>query len=402
MKKANAGRRGTALNEITLRRYYALTHPVHIAILYGLFLALLSGWGELYRTFQYANIISVLVLLYGEERHAAKRLFSVMLLPLGLGVLHCLAVGEVELAKPIRHMITACFVVIGVALIDANDRAWLWARKVVLLIVPAAVYFVLQMFALLVLDREFAWTENPHYLGYYSALLGLMCLMILPRARAVRALVMVLLACLMVLCVLSYSRPTWLALALSVLLLPFVVPRFTRLGVVAVLVPIVFALFFFDSKELALQADYLIGQLSQDQRIGVWFDSWAMQMDSSVWAWLVGHGADRFVIDFAAYSRFEGIASFHSPHSTSLEMLYTGGVAGVVLFVGMYLWFVRQFASAFKHRAEYRLPLSCLAIMLFFHYAMISLTIPFYTVFNMYTLAFIAGVIWPRAEEVSQ
>ncbi len=125
-----------------------------------------------------------------------------------------------------------------------------------------------------------------------------------------------------------------------------------------------------------------------------------MQQTSLIRQWLVGHGIDSFEDDFKAFSRFHELGfDFNAPHNFVLELLYTVGLVGLMAVVVMlgYCLYARLFQTyATQKRAHH---VAALIAVLTANLLFASITIGFFTSYNLPILSVIVGLALALADE---
>lgn len=365
--------------------------------LLGLVFMLMLNWAEGYRAFIYLNVLIALVHIWTSRNAPALRNTTLIVLafPLTLSLLHMVSVGELEIIKEIRHLFLAGFVCLSVIYFCVRYmslmKPWLPTAALGILVL----YCVAQVIALYVLDRPYGTAKNPHYLALYSAL-GIpvsLCLWPTMKSRGRIILVFVLLT-LSVFVLHTWSRPIWIALILSGLLMMVFLDSRKRLfsGMLLLLIPL--ALFLTNTAGFGNRVKDLALNIHNEERVVIWQDAWHMQQSSSPKQWLIGHGLDSYEEDFRSYSRYQSSVSFNSPHNSFLELTYTSGILGLAVCTWLYYWIYRRLcgmahAQATEERKISLLLMAIATINLLF----IMITIPFVSHYNMYTLAFVVGLV---------
>lgn len=283
-----------------------------------------------------------------------------------------------------------------------NHRNLVSAHSLIPILIFAftVTYLALQWAFLIYLQKPFAATENPHYLAYFCGLLSLLniyqAIRLPPEKTLWRAGHLGMTALLLLLIAASESGPTAMALSTAALVFGVLVSKGfvpTRvLPISALMVTGACLVAYFGVNTFVDGSLAILTAVQEDQRWGIWQDAWRMQAQATPLQWAIGHGAQSFVYDFTEFSRYHGIADFHSPHNSILEVLYAFGVIGVCAFIGGYFLIVGALAKGL--RSELRPVALLIATVITYNYVLISLTMPLSTHFNLYTLAYCCGALF--------
>jgi O-antigen ligase len=378
------------------RLAYPARPLLHLGAVFGLALMLMLNWPEAYRAFAYLNVLIVLAHVWPHRhdpdlRYAA---LTVLSFPFMLSLLHMIAMGRFEIIKEIRHLWLAGLVCLSVLILFRNSLRTLRPALPKATLIVLLLYCLAQIVALFVFDRRYGTSRNPHYLALYSALGIPVAIYLLTVMRGrVRLILAAMLLSLGAFVLYSWSRPVWIALILSALLMLLFLDNRKRLlaGLLVLIIPL--GLFFTNLAGFGDRVSDLALNIRNEERVVIWQDAWRMQQASNVGQWLAGHGLDSYEEDFKRYSRFESTYSFHSPHNSFLEMVYTSGILGLALCVWLYWWiYSRLWRMVRRGNEGRRLSLTLMSITTI-NLLFIMVTIPFVSHYNMYTLAFVIGLI---------
>lgn len=370
-------------------------HP-QFFILYGLAVCLMCDWAEFYRTFQYLNVIVVIRYFYQGNRLDKGTLGLVLSIPIGFTILHMLAVGKIELIKEVRHLWLATFVTLGVCCLPGRDLSFFKRNYSQLTLALVYFFIVVQLLGSVLVENKYGFMQtgalsNPHYFGFYSSVALFMCIGLFFYARGFpRIMLGAAIVVLGTFVLMSSSRPAWVALFVSFLVWPLFMPVQKKVLYI-LLVPVL--LFMGNVAGFSDRFVDLISNIGQEERVFIWSDSWKMQLASPWWLWLVGHGADSYLDDFVSYSHFHSLSrDFHSPHNSIMEVIYISGVVGLMLFMALHVALFRRLTALTRQGEHDRHWLVVTLVALIFIVAMIFLTMPILSPYNMYPLAYMAGI----------
>lgn len=302
------------------------------------------------------------------------------------------------------------FVVLNVAIFyllrlfsgNALERIWL----LVVLLLAAGVLYQFQGYLAFKNVNSYFW--NPHFLAQFClfALVGLSCFIIQCRRPWVVVFFLPLTFLALFLLIQSQSRPAWIAMLIS-LVVVFVIylkDRWRLLGVVGV-----FALagscYLLFPKLVAYRFMSLIDNLATEERVFIWNDALVMQSDVGLVGWFVGHGPGGMMEYFQSdYNTFGHHIKF--PHNFVLEVLFESGLIGLLSVVALY-----GFIFVLIHRAikvseaskETRLSLIVIFATMLSQLIFTSITVPFYSKYVLLTQSpLIAMAIFLAGNRASQ
>lgn len=196
------------------------------------------------------------------------------------------------------------------------------------------------------------------------------------------------------------SRPAILALGVSTLFALIFLMRGRRkwTGLLAILFGTV-ALYLTLYADVVSQIQELIVNLSREERVQFWTDTWKMLQHNSLAAWIIGNGIGSFPDFFPEYSIPE-YSFFSFPHNHVLQVLFDNGVIGVIGVLGWQISLVYLLIKL-SHGVtapKLRLFINCVAVVYLTWAIFTSLTVGFYSRFSLYPFAFITGTILILAE----
>ncbi len=198
------------------------------------------------------------------------------------------------------------------------------------------------------------------------------------------------------------SRPAILALGVSTMFALIFLVRGRRkwIGLLTIVFGTV-ALYLTPYADVVSQIRELIVNLSQEERVQFWTDTWKMLQHNSLTAWIIGNGIGSFPDFFPKYSIPE-YSFFSFPHNHVLQILFDNGLIGVIVVLGWQISLVYLLVkSSYGATApKLRLFINCVAVAYLTWAIFTSLTVGFYSRFSLYPFAFISGIILILAERV--
>jgi hypothetical protein len=365
------------------------------------------GTDSPYRTLAYLNIPIVLFLWFRKERvhrpladrHVAKVLFF----PIFLIALHLFSDWSSCNAKEIRHILSALFVGLGtwklVGTRDINEKPG--ERILVVVASVIAIYALIQGIAVFLLKSPYGSTKNPHYLAQYCMLLlPIACYAFLYSPKAIRTAIAGTIIILAALLLLTSSRPAWLSLFAASLVFAWF-QRTRRLWVPVAILFCIVVLYFSDAAGFGSRISELVSRIAAEERVYIWQDTWRMQLQSSPIEVLIGHGLDSFKKDFQEFSSYgkQGI-DFNAPHNYLLELLYTSGILGLSAVTCMLYFLYRKLHMLYGVLARSPFILT-LIVVLTAHLLFGSITIPFFSSYNLLVLGLISGLTLLQEEYIA-
>lgn len=373
---------------------------VHFFVLLGSVFFFIVGSGEGYRTCAYLNVLFV---VYGAlQYYKAKiinwnRVVSVLWIPVAFMVLDLTAGNATgHRFNVYTKMVLILFLAYGWMMFLNNMDTLKQEFFLKSLLVLSCVFVVFQFFVYGFLGNEYvhSWHfgtfNNPHHLALYILLTAPLIFSFIFYYRGIKGLflvVMLLISAWMLLK--TSSRPAWLAILVGMsVLLPFLRNR-TKL-VAAVLTITLPVIFFCSSKQFHDRVQDLITNISTEERVEIWRNSWQMIQSSSFGEWVRGHGFDSFPTAYGVFTHFTGPQYTH-PHNFVLEVLYTSGVLGLLLSALLYYFLTMKIVAASRlaissHFTMIGKLVLVSATMLFFH---LFLTLPFFSTYNFYVLVMV-------------
>jgi O-antigen ligase len=138
----------------------------------------------------------------------------------------------------------------------------------------------------------------------------------------------------------------------------------------------------------------LLVNYNTEERVVIWQDAWRMQTESVPSTWIFGHGLDAFEESFKRYSHYHFYnVDYNSPHNFLLELLYISGIAGVLLSIFMVSLMYKNLYLGIKNQAQYKNIYLVLMAILTSNLILVSITLPFFTSYNLNIIAVVTGVM---------
>lgn len=361
---------------------------------YGFALSLLVGRGT-YKPSLYVCALGVIGVL--AARRFRMRLERPVWAMLGFGLVFLVqgwAVADRPIAGDFHWALGwAMVAATAVNLLPARMGLWTDHRAAVsaLLILFVAAQAVAYRFEI----KEAGLFSNIHYMALYSVItLPLLFYLAVEAESALRWVFILALAGDFLLLMKTHSRPGYLALLASTLVtVPFLGPRI-RVWVLAVIIIIPAALYFSGLFGFAARIDDLIEHFSEEERPKIWRETWGLLMKGDGLERWLGHGLGQFYEDYLVIPKEHWWKDYYaSPHNYILELLYSHGWLGLVLFLLAYGLFYAHLAnsiSASHDKARKRLGVALISVATA-QLAIGFLTLPFFSRHNIYPLSLIIG-----------
>lgn len=382
-----------------------LTLALYGVIVLGFFFQALT-WGGAYRFFAYLALLLGATVYFqaGQQHHATRRAVLMCVLPLvGFAVLEWLATLHFPWdVKTTRHVLLATGLMAGIVLM-AREHARIKPYVVPTLIVAVYAYTLFQCLFIYGLGHLYGTTKNPHYLAIYSALFLVAATFLAANwSRGIQRYGLILSAVVLG-CLLLYtsSRPTWIALMLTVLIGVTCLRSRAKLLLIGLAGVLFAVLFLSDAGNFKTRMDDLVMHANTEERVTIWEDTWVMQQQSSRQQWWLGHGVEAFEHDFQPYSRYyanEGLV-YNSPHNAILELLYQFGLVGLVVVLGFLVWlyyalFARYLRARRQVMHERQMVMLLLLSLLTVTLVAVSITLPFFVSIHLNVIALVMGVMF--------
>jgi O-antigen ligase len=358
------------------------------------------NWGEAYRLFAYLNLLLVLIYVVTQQYKAKgfydkKTLIYIFSIPLGFIAIHFLASANLVIIKEIRHILLAAFLATGVWLLAKRNHGFIKDNILGFTLVLILIYVAVQVVALWWFNKPYGTTKNPHYLALYSSILLIVSTYIFFKVST--RLKWLIATCILLLGILllhTSSRPTWIGLIVSgsvvLIFLNRRVRTFSTLAMIAVLIGLTLT----NAGNFAARFGELLVNIKTEERVVIWQDAWKMQMESPPVTWIFGHGLDTFKEGFKHYSQYHMYGlDYNSPHNFPLELLYLSGIAGVLLSTLMVGLTYKNLYLGIKNQVQYKNIYLALMAVFTSNLILVSITLPFFTSYNLNVIAIVTGVM---------
>ncbi len=357
------------------------------------------GWA--YRFFAYANLVIVLIDAFRQYKISRSfKDFQWLKYPiyfaLGFITLHFIAVQNLIIIKEIRHILLAIFLIIGVVTFANKKNEYVRKNTFIFTILIIIIYVILQSIFLWVFNKPFGTAKNPHYLALFSSVCMITAIYCFFNTS-------IKLKCLLGICILllgaflieSSSRPAFLALILSGLLLTYFLKRKSKFYAVLTATLTLLSLGLTNLGGFAERIIDLIANISTEERIVIWQETWKMQEDSSLSEWVVGHGISTFEEAFKPYSSYHLInIDFNSPHNYLLELLYTSGLLGLFLVFFMFWLIYKKLICSIMSEDKHKFIYMTLMTVLTSTVICSSLILPFFYSYTLNIIALVMGTMF--------
>lgn len=355
--------------------------------------------GEPYRFFAHLNLIIVLISLpslLGSNNFDKRQLLYVLAIPVIFIALHYVTTMQMEYVKEVWKIILATSLTLGIWMLARNNHDYVKKNIFKFTLGILFFYVAVQSVALLLLEKPYGSLTNPHYLAFYSATFFLIAIYsFLKMSANLKWLVAISIVILGAFILHSSSRPTWIGLIFSgMLMLLFLEPKLRKL-VAVIFALVLIGLILTNAGNFAGRFEDLLVNISTEERVVIWQDTWHMQMDSSIKQWVLGHGLNSFEDGFKLYSHYHSQQQidFNSPHNFILEVLYLSGLVGVVLLLTLVFVIYKSIFNNIKNNAEYK-NISLLLLVIFTtNFIAVGITVTFISIHNLNVIAVVAGII---------
>lgn len=373
---------------------------IHFFLILASFIMQMFNFGAAYRLFAYSNLLVVVITFCYQYKEMGNlksfcELKYLIFFPLCFFILHFISVGNILIIKDMRHILLSVFIAIGVVMLFNKNQHYIkqnifWLTTFIILI-----YVVIQATYLWVFNKPHGTTKNPHYLALYSSVSMIVAIYCFLNASVrLKWILGVSILLLGVFLIHTSSRPAWLALILTGIFTAYFLKVKSRRYTVLIMVVTLLFLTFSNVGNFSERTQDLIENVNTEERVTIWQETWAMQANSSLTEWAVGHGLDAFEENFKSYSSYhlKGV-DFNSPHNYLLEILYLSGLLGILLTFVMF-WFIYKelvcyILLAGENKSIYMVLMAVLTSNIIFT----SITLPFFTSYNMNIIALVVGIM---------
>lgn len=371
---------------------------LHFFVVLACLLMQMLSFGQAYRLFAYVNLLIVMFYGFNYSRKymglgSKKLLLYVLSIPLGFIVIHFFAVGNLVIIKEMRHIILASFLALGIWILAKKNHDYIRKRIFGFTIALIFIYVTSQAVALWWFNQLYGTAKNPHYLALYSAvslIVAVYCFFRVPTQFKWVIAIFILLSG--VLLIKSSSRPTWIGLICASFLVVLFLSKRSRIYFSLFITTVLIGLTLTNVGNFEGRFKDLLTNLNTEERVVIWQDAWKMQRDSSVTQWVVGHGLDTFEKNYKPYSHYHlEKVDFNSPHNFILELLYISGVFGLLLAIFMLVMIYKSLIFNINRQTKYKNIYLLLMAVLTSNLILVSITLPFFTSYNLNVLAVVAG-----------
>jgi len=296
----------------------------------------------------------------------------------------------------IKNLKIAVFIILAIWMIPIdfltkNSKLMLYSLLIVLLLASGSNFIAVVFYSL----RRIGLTSNPHYLALQAILIIPVAIYLLDKVYLTgKVLLIAVMVMEFYLLMESFSRTAWIAFLVGASVsIPFLSFK-TRLWAAGMIFLIPLAVYYFGVLGVDERLNDLINNLVREERVTIWSDALAMQQGSNWFQWLVGHGLGSFELGFQTFSHYHGKVDFTTPHNFFIEILYTSGIAGLLMIVigeGVFVFSLLKLYWNTKYDSQKVLVILVLVllVMLFIH---TFLTISFFAKQSTYFLAMIIGL----------
>lgn len=369
----------------------------HLLLLCGVLLFHAVGLNVIYRACLYLNVAFIFY-FYFKEKHtfsfdSLKLLYPVLLLLISFFLINTMAINKIKWDKELNRLVYISFFCMGIWLqaLYHSDFVNKHIKKIV--IGMAFIYVISQLGSIFILKAPYGTLKNPHYLAQYSMLLIPVFLLFLHHANLKLKLVLiVLLTCLIGLLLHTNSRPAWLSLMLTVLVMSFYYKH--KLEAFISAITIILLLWITDIGNFSDQLTSLFKQITTEERVYIWRDIWHLQQQSTLKEWILGHGLGHYQSTYANYGAlYLGVPqTINSPHNFLLEILYAAGILGFIGVVAFYFILYRKLFQSLASTEQFKnltlLLITLLTMNLFF----VAIIVPIFSSYHLLITALVCGV----------
>jgi O-antigen ligase len=194
----------------------------------------------------------------------------------------------------------------------------------------------------------------------------------------------------------SKSRPAILAIIFSVFFVGiFQTKKRNKWIIILLMVCFCTFIYFTDYAGVSTVIQDLIVNFTKEERWLIWRESWMMLKDNSLVSWIFGNGIGSFRIIYPDYTSVPRFRRIVSPHSYLFGILYESGIAGFILVFGGFALLLISAAKALKtkHNENEKILIKCMLVNLLSWLIHNGFTVPFYSKYSQYPLAFILGTL---------
>lgn len=193
----------------------------------------------------------------------------------------------------------------------------------------------------------------------------------------------------------AHSRPAILGLLFACfILILFFLQGVKRLYCLVGLLLIISLILTMNYADIFLEMKKLVTDISHEERVLIWRDSWHMITKGSFFEILFGHGIGSFRYAFPQFSTSVRFAHLVCPHNFFLQFLYETGVVGFSLLNSLLILFVYDLIRVLRQSKSYFISTfgKCLLVYFIAWGIHCGLTVPFFSIYSLYPLMLIFGI----------
>lgn len=369
----------------------------HLFILCGVVFFHALGFNTIYRACLYLNLACVFYFCI-KEKHtfnfdSLKLFYPAFLLLSSFFLLNTIAVNKLIWDKELERLVYMIFFCIGIFLQALYHNDFVNKHIKNLIMAMIVVYVATQLFSIFILKTPFGTLKNPHYLGQYSMLLIPVFFLFLHNADVKSRLrIFVLLAFVVGLLLHTNSRPAWLSLMLTVLVMSMYHKHKLKAFFGATIV--ILLLWITDIGNFSDQLTKLFKQITTEERVYIWRDIWHLQQQSTVNQWVFGHGLGHYQ---ATYENYGALYLAHpqtinSPHNFLLEIMYASGVLGFMVGIVFYFVLYRKLFLELANNERFKNLMLLLITLLTMNLFFVAIIVPIFSSYHLLITALVCGV----------
>jgi hypothetical protein len=190
---------------------------------------------------------------------------------------------------------------------------------------------------------------NIHYIAQYAVFtLPFLVMEALRTLGRVRWLMVLLILGDLWLLLESRSRPGYLSLIASVLVVLPYLGRGLRWQSLGLLVGLLGILYLCNVAHFQERINEMALHFYEDERGEIWFETWLLQSKSTPMEWLLGHGLGQFAHDYQIVSLLKRIKPYWAPHCFLFEIIYSHGLLGLMGLMVAGVLFFQQLLKAIR------------------------------------------------------
>jgi O-antigen ligase len=278
-----------------------------------------------------------------------------------------------------------------------------WVASLFFIILSSAVCW--QAFSYHILQMPWGTFSNPHLLSSFSmaALPAIIYALIVTRGWYRFCYLPVALLDIDLLLRIK-SRPAVLGVAVgAVFVFIFMVKGWRKWGSLLLVGCTLVVLYVTDYGNVYSRFEELIVNFSQEERLPLWTSAWNMLKDNTLTAWIFGNGIGGGRSVIPEYIPDPRLKTLIFSHNYLLEICYENGIVGVILVFGgvASLLFLAIKTAKQKNNKNIRILISCMVVAFISWLIHAGLTLPFYSKYSQYSLAFILGTLLASLEQPS-